>query len=174
MYLEGTASAGLLDLSGTFVADIIAFILMIVVLARWVYPRVVSAAEARQRAVEEQLAAAARANEEAQAYLAEARRASEQARAQAQEIIAQAGRSGEQLREELRARGEEDARRIVERAYRDIEAARKAAVDAVRAQVADLVVLATQKVLGKAISPADHQDLIDQAMQEVSIGRRNR
>ena len=58
MYLATDLKAGLLDLSLSFVAEIIAFIAMILVLARWVYPRVMAAAEARQRAVAEQLMAA--------------------------------------------------------------------------------------------------------------------
>ena len=35
--------AGLLDLSLSFVVEIIAFVLMILILGRWVYPRVMEA-----------------------------------------------------------------------------------------------------------------------------------
>jgi F0F1-type ATP synthase membrane subunit b/b' len=74
------ATASLLDLSLSFVAEIIAFIAMILVLARWVYPRVMEAAEARQRAVVEQLAAAEKAREQAEERLKDAEARLQEAR----------------------------------------------------------------------------------------------
>src|SRR5260370_39541109 len=107
---------------------------MILILGRWVYPRVMAAAEGRQRQIGEQLAAAERARQEAEQRLKDAEARLRDARNQAAEIIENGNRSGEQLRTELRARAQEDARRIVENAQRDSEAERQKAIDSVRRQ----------------------------------------
>src|SRR5215469_5996931 len=102
LYLADT-SAGLLDLTLSFVVEVIAFVTMILVLGRWVYPRVMEAAEGRQRQISEQLAAAERARQEAEQRLRHAQTSLEEARTRAAEIIEAADRSGEQLRGDLRS-----------------------------------------------------------------------
>ncbi|TMC03677.1 MAG: F0F1 ATP synthase subunit B [Chloroflexi bacterium] len=165
--------AGLLDLSLSFVVEVIAFILMILILARWVYPPVMRAAEGRQRQISEQLAAAERARQEAEQRLADAEGHLNEARQRGAEIVEGAGRSAEQLRTELRGRAQEEAKRIVDNATREIDAERQKAVDAVRGQVADLVVAATEKVVGETLDDRLHRSLIDRAIAQVGEDSRN-
>jgi F-type H+-transporting ATPase subunit b len=165
--------AGLLDLSLSFVVEVIAFVLMILILARWVYPPVMRAAEGRQRQISEQLAAAERARQEAEQRLADAEGQLNEARQRGAEIVEGAGRSAEQLRTELRGRAQEEAKRIVDNATREIDAERQKAVDAVRGQVADLVVAATEKVVGESLDDRLHRSLIDRAIAQVGEDSRN-
>ena len=165
--------AGLLDLSLSFVVEVIAFVLMILILARWVYPPVMRAAEGRQRQISEQLAAAERARQEAEQRLADAEGQLNEARQRGAEIVEGAGRSAEQLRTELRGRAQEEAKRIVDNATREIDAERQKAVDAVRGQVADLVVAVTEKVVGETLDDRLHRSLIDRAIAQVGEDSRN-
>ena len=148
MYL---AQAGLLDLSLSFVVEIAAFLIMLGILAKWVYPPVIRAAEARQRQVAEELAAAEQARQQAEQRLKDAETQLQEARGQAAGIIEGANRTGEQLRADLRARAEEEGRRMIENARKDIEAERVRALDSVRTEVADLVVAAAEKVVGESL-----------------------
>lgn len=170
MYLA-EAQAGLLDLSASFFVEVIVFVLMIAILARWVYPPVIRAAEARQRAVAAELEAAQKSHQEAEARIKEAQGQLDQARASAQEIIAGANKSAEQLRQELKQKAEEDAKRTIERARQEIDAERQKAVDSVRQEVATLVVEATERVVGETLDDAKHRKLIDRAIEEVAAGR---
>jgi F-type H+-transporting ATPase subunit b len=175
------AEAGLLDLSLSFVIEVVAFILMVLLL--WfgipplripsAYRLLMDAVDARQRAIAEQLEAAEKAREEAEKRLEDARQRAEEARKQASEVVEAAGRSGEQLRAELRDKGEEERKRMVEQARREIQAARQQAVDSVREEVAGLVVAATEKVIGESLDGQKHKKLIDEAIREVSGGRRS-
>jgi F-type H+-transporting ATPase subunit b len=165
--------AGLLDLSLSIVVEIVAFVALILILGRWVYPRVMEAAEGRQRQIGEQLAAAERSRQEAEQRLDDARARLDEARSRAAEIIEGAGRSAEQLRGELRSRAQEEAQRIVDGARRDIEAERQKAVDSVRGQVADLVVAATEKVVGETLDDQRHRSLIQRAIAQVGEDSRN-
>src|SRR5437763_16537725 len=95
------APAGLLDLTLSFVGEVIAFLAMIVILGRWVYPRVMAAAEGRQRQISEQLEAAERQRQEAEARLRDAETQLQEARSRGAEIMEGANRTGEQIRAEL-------------------------------------------------------------------------
>jgi F-type H+-transporting ATPase subunit b len=173
LYLADAPQAGLLDLSLSFVVEIIAFLVMIAILGRWVYPRVMAAAEQRQRQIGEQLAAAEKQRQEAEARLRDAEAQLQEARSRGAEILEGANRTGEQIRGELRARAEEDARRVAERARRDIEAERQKAIDSVRGEVAELVVAATEKVVGETLDDQRHRALIDQAIAQVREESKN-
>jgi F-type H+-transporting ATPase subunit b len=168
MYLD--ASASIIAINGTWVLEVVSFLVMLAILWRWVYPPIAAAAERRQKIISDQLAQAERQAKEAEQRLKEAEAKLDDARAQAQEIIAGAARSAEQLREELKAKGEEEARRQVEKAVKDIQAARERAVEAVRAQVADIVIAVTEKVIGEALDVKGHKRLIDDAIKEVGVG----
>ena len=170
MYLAGTA--GLLDINGTLIADLIAFLILLAILARWVYPAIVRQAEARQRQIAADLEAAEKARAEAEERLKQAEQRLAATRQQAEQMLASANRSAEQTRQELKDKGQEEARRIVEQARREIETARQQALDSVRSAVADLVVLATEKVVGEALDGDRHRRLIEEAVEEISSGKR--
>jgi F-type H+-transporting ATPase subunit b len=52
---------------------------------------------------------------------------------------------------------------------RDIEAETRRALDEIRKEVADLTLIATEKVTRKALDDEDHRRLIDEALQEVDF-----
>src|SRR5437764_1021255 len=159
MFLDGSAS--IIAINGTWILEVFAFLVMLGILYKWVYPPIAAAAERRQKNIADQLAEAEKRNHEAEERLKQAEARLNDARAQAHEVIAGAARSGDQLREELKARGEEEARRQVEKAVKEIEAARQQAVQSVRAEVAELVITVTEKVVGQAIDARGHRRLLE-------------
>ena len=170
MFLD-TAPADVLTVNATFFIELAAFLVMLAVLWRYAYPAIEQAAESRQRAIAEALEGAEKARAEAEERLQQAEKRLDDARAQAQEVIAGAAKSGDQLREELREKGEEEYRRQVGKAVKDIEAARQQAVQSVRNEVAEIVVTVTEKVIGDVVDVAAHRKLIDKAIREVGVGQ---
>ena len=168
MFLAG--EAGVIDINGTVIVELITFLIMLAILARFVYPEIVRLAEARQRAVAQQLEEAEKARKDAEERLEEAQRRLEDARKTAQQVVDAAAKTGEQVRQELKTKGEEDARRIADNAKKEIEAERARALQSARNEVADLVVMATQKVIGESLDDGKHKQLIDRAIQEVADG----
>ena len=79
----------------------------------------------------------------------------------------EAAKIGEQLREELRKQGEEEYRRLVERATVDIDASARRAAEELRAQVAGLVMVVAERVLGEGITIAGQEQLVDRAITEI-------
>jgi len=174
MFLAG--EAGVIDINGTVVVELITFLAMLAILARYVYPEIVRLAEARQRAIAEQLKEAEKARAEAEAHLKEAHSKLEEARKTAQGVVDAAAKSAEQLRAEMRDKAEEEAKRIAESSRKEIEAERDRALQSVRGEVAGLVVAATEKVIGQTLDVNKHKQLIDKAIAEVASGdgRRGR
>ena len=100
-----------------------------------------------------------------------------QARGQAEEILAEARKVAESQRARLRDELEVERRRRLEETTRQIEAETQRALALIRTEVADLTVLATQKVTGKVLDEADHKRLIEEAIGELDFsvleGSRN-
>ena len=159
--------AGLLDINGTLIAEIIAFLLMLGVLARWVYPPIIKAAEARQLQIKQQLEQAEKARKEAEARLQGAQEEIQQARLQAGQIIEQANRAAERIQQEAQEKAREEARRIVEGAGRDIDAERQQAIHAIRLQMADIVTGAVRRIVGESLDGERHRQLIEAAIEQV-------
>jgi F-type H+-transporting ATPase subunit b len=172
LFLAGVA--GVIDINGTVVVELLTFLAMTAVLARWVYPEIVRLAEARQRAITEQLTEAERARADAEARLKDAEARLNDARKTAQSMIEAATKSGEQLRSELRQKAEEEAKRLTEAARKEIEAERERAIQSVRDEVAGLVVAATEKVIGETLDAGKHKQLIERAIAEVASGDGSR
>jgi F-type H+-transporting ATPase subunit b len=169
MFLAGVA--GVIQINGTVIVELITFVVMLAVLARYVYPEIVKLAEARQRTIAEQLKEAEQARTEAEQRLKEAEAKLDDARKTAQTVIDAATKSGEQLRQDLKQKAEEESKRTVEAARKEIEAERERAIQSVRNEVATLVVAATEKVIGETLDDEKHRRLIDKAIEEVNAGR---
>jgi F-type H+-transporting ATPase subunit b len=162
--------AGVITVNGTVIVELITFLIMLAILARYVYPEIVKLAEARQLAIAQQLKEAEQARAEAEQQLKDAAVKLEDARKTAQSVIDAATKSGEQLRQELKQKAEEESKRTVEAARKEIEAERERAIQSVRNEVAGLVVAATEKVIGETLDDDKHRRLIDKAIQEVASG----
>ena len=171
-FLATSGTAGVIDINGTVVVELITFLLMLAVLARYVYPELVKVAEARRRAIAEELSQAEKSRADAEAVLKEAEAKLNDARRTAQSVIDAANKSGEQLRQDLKQKAEEEARRIRESTTKEIEAERERAIQSVRNEVAGLVVAATEKVIGETLDVSKHRQLIEKAIEQVAGDRR--
>jgi F-type H+-transporting ATPase subunit b len=164
------ADASLLEINVTFVVEVIAFVAMLLILRRWVYPRVMAAAEGRQNQIARALEEAERSRQEAAAAREEVSKQIEDARAQARDILDRAHKAAVLETEELVRKGRRDAEAQLERARSEIAAERDKAIQEIRAQVGTLVVAAASRVLGQAIDRSAHQRLIEEALAQVDSG----
>lgn len=173
-YLVTQGTAGVIDINGTVIVELLTFLLMLAVLARYVYPEIVKLAEARQRAIAQQLHDAEQTRTEAEARLQQAQARLDDARKTAQQVIDAAGKSAEQLRQDLKEKAEEESKRIAEAARNEIQAEREKAILSVRSEVAGMVVIATEKVIGESLDDRKHRQLIERAIKEVAGGDSSR
>jgi F-type H+-transporting ATPase subunit b len=96
---------------------------------------------------------------EAQANLIESRK-------EAQEIIGRATKSAEEAKNEIIAKANEEVVAMRERAKAEIQAATDQAKIELKDTAAVLAMMAAEKVLGRAITEADHQKMVKEFVNE--------
>lgn len=159
--------AGLLTPNGTFFAELIAFILMILILGKWAYPAIIKAATAREEKIEAGLKAAAESEQRLASVQAQVEQTLEDARTQARDILTRSHQEATADTAEVLAKARADSEALVERARTEIAGERDRAIQDLRAEVANMVVAATQRVLGSSIDAKAHQRLIDESLAKV-------
>ncbi|HAM03484.1 MAG TPA: ATP synthase F0 subunit B [Acidimicrobiaceae bacterium] len=149
---------------GTFIAELVAFLIIVGIIGKWILPPLNRAMEKRQAEIKESLEAANRAKAEADETRAERAGILEQARQQAREIVANANTTAERVRGEAVQRGQQEYERIVSSAEAEIALARQRAVDEVSRRVGTLVLSVARQVVGREIDAEAHRGLIDEAV----------
>jgi F-type H+-transporting ATPase subunit b len=139
------------------------------ILNKWAFPRISEALEKRRRAIEESLDHAQRTRREADEILEEYRARLREAREQAEEIVVRARRAGESLNDEAKEAATKQREELLAAARRDIEAETRRALEEIRKEVANLTVMATEKVTRKSLTPEDHRRLVEDALHEVDF-----
>jgi F-type H+-transporting ATPase subunit b len=154
---------------GLMIWTLLVFGLTMVLLARLAFPRISAALDRRQKAIEESIDTAERTREEADRILTEYRERLQEARTQADEIVQHARATAEGHEREGREQARVLASEASQRAQRDIEATTRRALQELRREVADLTVMATEKVTRKALDAADQKRLVEEALGELDF-----
>jgi F-type H+-transporting ATPase subunit b len=154
---------------GLMVWTLVVFGLTMLLLWKVAFPRIAEALDKRQRAIEDSIDAADRTRREADELLAEYRERLAEARGQADEIVSRARRTAEHAESETLAEARAKREEMMEQTRRDIEAETRRAIQQIRAEVADLTILATEKVTRKSLDTADQRRLVDEALSELDF-----
>lgn len=151
----------------TFVFELVAFLLVLAVLGKYVMPPLQRALNERQDNIRRGIEDAEHAKQRAAQADADYNATMDEARAQARATVDEARRIGEQVREEARQRGEQEAQRIVAAAHTAIQAETRRAADQLRHDVTDLVIAVVTRVVGDGLDVDAHRALIDRTIGEV-------
>jgi F-type H+-transporting ATPase subunit b len=154
---------------GLMIWTLVVFGLSMWFLGKFAFPRIQEALDKRQRAIEESIEASERARAEAAELLSEYRERLSAAREQADDIVARARRAGEVHEAEALADARRKREELMEQTRRDIEQETRRAIQQIRAEVADLTVLATEKVTRKALTGEDQRKLVEEAVSELDF-----
>jgi F-type H+-transporting ATPase subunit b len=154
---------------GLMIWTLIAFGLALFLLQRLAFPRIGEALDKRRRAIEESIESAERTRAEADVLLEEYRARLREAREQADDIVARARKAADRLHEEQVAQAKESREELMERTRRDIEAETRRALEDIRKEVANLTVLATEKLARKSLDDQDHRRLVEEALGEIDF-----
>lgn len=160
---EAHAPAGPLTVEGgLMVWTVIVFLLLLAILRKFAWPAILGAVEARERALEAQLAEAARDRAEAASLLAEHRKLVAEAKTQAHAIISDARVVAEKERALAVERTKGEQEEMLARARREIGAERDRAVADLRREAVDLSLAAASKLIGERLgSDTDRKLVVD-------------
>jgi F-type H+-transporting ATPase subunit b len=154
---------------GIMIWTIVVFAISLFILRKAVFPQIGKALDTRAKSIEGDMDAAADLRTEADKVLDEYRERLKEARAQSDEIVQRARQSADTHEQEAKAHGQEIIEEAAKRAERDIEAATRRALDDIRKEVADLTIMATEKVTRKTLNEDDQRELVEQALSEMDF-----
>src|ERR671931_2115279 len=142
------------------------FLILLFVLQRLLFKPVLRMLDERSEKIRESVEAAERARQES-ARADQARDETlREARRQADEIVNRATQEGQRIVAEARERAQQEAQAIISRAEQEASAERLQAMQELRAQVADLAVMAAGRVIRRSLDDQAHRDLVTEFLAD--------
>jgi F-type H+-transporting ATPase subunit b len=164
------AQPSLIDINfGLMFWTLVTFIVVLYILRRYAFGPLQDTIETRRKAITADLDAAQSAREEAQQALAEYRAALAESRKEATQIVEDARRTSEEQRRQALEQIESEKTRQLERARTEIQAEVRQSLQTIKEQIADLTVVATEKVLRTRLDEAEQKRLIDEALADADL-----
>ena len=156
---------------GLMIWTIVAFAITLYILKRYAFGPIQALIDQRRERIRQSLEEADHARDEARRLLEEHRALIGQAKSQADEILAETRKVAEAQRERVRGELEEDRQRRLEETQRQIQQATHQALGEIRREVANLSLLAAEKIARKSLTDADQQRLIDEALADIDFSQ---
>lgn len=173
MVAEATTAAAQAGLLGTlgidyklFLAQLLNFGLVVFVIWKWVYTPLLKVLDERTAKIEQGLKDAkesgelrASSSEEKDAIVAEAR-------ANARKIVEESEVNAQKVADERVQKTREEVERIVTQGKDQLQSDREKMVRDVKAEIADILVMATEKIAGEKLDVKKDASLIEKALKE--------
>lgn len=153
---------------------LVTFIILFVILARLVFPKITAAVEAREKALEDAIEGAKRDREAAAQALAEQQKQIEAARNEAQKIIVEGRQTGEQVRAHLIEETHKQQQQMLETARREIAQEKERAIAEMRREAIDLAIAGASKVIEKNLDDQSNRKIVESFLSSIPAGETSR
>lgn len=164
------SSPGLLQALGIdwklFVAQGVAFLILVGVLAKFVYPTLVKSIDSRREAIEAGLKEAKESQEALEKAEAKVAELLADARKEADDILARTQKEAANVVAEAEGKAKTRAEQIVADARAQLDVDVTKARESLKKDTIELVALATEKVIGEKLNDAKDADLVKKALTE--------
>jgi F-type H+-transporting ATPase subunit b len=156
---------------GLMIWTLVSFAITLFVLKRYAFGPIQKLIDERRERIRQSVEEADRVRNEARSLLEEHKALIGQAKSEAEAILSEARKIADDQRERMREETEQDRQRQLEETRRQIEQATAQALNKLKEGVADLTLQAVEKVTRKALTDADQQRLIDEALAEIDFSQ---
>src|SRR5258706_7873451 len=158
---------------GNSVWTLVIFVIVLIVLGKFAWGPILKTLQSRENFIREALASAKRDREAAEARLKEYEQKLAASRAEATAIVEEGRRDAEVVKRRIEAAAKEEADKTIERAKREIQIATDTATKELYTLSAKLATQLAAQVIGRELSPQDHQRLISQAIDGIEGAGKN-
>ena len=152
---------------------LVIFVIVLIVLGKFAWGPILSGLQSRETFIREALESAKHDREAAEARLKEYEQKLAASRAEATAIVEEGRRDAEVVKRRIEAAAKEETDKMIERAKREIQIATDTAVKELYTRSAKLATQLAAQVIGRELSPQDHQRLISQAIDGIEGAGRN-
>jgi F-type H+-transporting ATPase subunit b len=154
---------------GLMIWTLVFFFITFYVLKRYAFGPIQKLIDERRERIRQALEEADNARSEARNLLEEHRKLIAQAKGEAEEILAETRRVAEVNSRRMREETEAERQRRIEETRRQVESETRKALEQIRVEVAELSLIAAEKVTRRSFADEDHRRLIEEAVGELDL-----
>jgi len=157
----------------TAITTILVFTVLAIVLGKFAWGPITAGLKAREDKIRKNITDAEQAREKAEATLREYAAQLATAEAKVREILAKATGDAEKLAANIKASAQVDAEAAKNRATKDIETAKQAAIVELYAQTATLATSIAEKIIKRSLNVDDQRDLVNSGIEQFQKVSKN-
>lgn len=151
----------------TGITAMLVFIIVAAFLGAFVWPKINQGLDDRANKIRNEIESAEMAQQQAKSALEQYQKNLEEARAEAQRMLDQAKTQQQAIVTELKAKADVELNAMRDKARRDIETAKRAALNEIYAEASTLATSIAGKILQRELGPQDQQRLVEQSLNEM-------
>lgn len=149
---------------------LLGFGILFFILAKFAWPIILRSINAREKYIDEQLSAAAKAREEMKNLKSEHEALLAKAKEERDAILSEAHKVAEKMYAEAKTRAAEEARLLIEEAKNTIHFEKMKAVTDIKNEIAHMSIEIAEKVLAEELSePSKQEALVQKWLKDVQI-----
>jgi len=152
---------------------IIVFIILFFVLWKFALKPVNKMITKRQEEIRASIDNADRQKTEGQQYLDEQKKQLDSARAEAKNIIEEGKAEARKIKDEIEKKATAKSKAMLDSSLEEIKAERQKSVEAVKDQIVDIAMNATEKIIMKNLSEEEHKRLVEESLKEFQQVKNN-
>jgi F-type H+-transporting ATPase subunit b len=152
--------------------SLVTFVLMVLVLGKFVWPPLQDGLNERERRIRQDIADAESNRLKSEALIAEREAKLATVQEEIRELLAEARRDSEHVKQDILATAQKEAEATKLRAINEIERSRDQALSELFDFVSNNVIGATERVIGRSLNTGDQDRLVAQALSDMNV-RRN-
>jgi F-type H+-transporting ATPase subunit b len=147
---------------------ILIFLVVLAILSKFAFPKILGAVEERERHLADLATAAEKDRAEAAALVEEHRRLVEETRGRVQEALNESRSTAERMRAELMEQARREHDDLLARARSEIAAERAATLEQVRRDAVDVAMAAAEKLVRRNLDSADNRRLVEEYLAQAA------
>ena len=147
-------------------AQIVNFLILLGLLYLVAYKPIMRMLDERSRKIKESMEQTEFIKEQAAQAEEEFEKRIEAAAKEGQEVVVRAAKTGEELRQKAQQQARQEGEALISRARAEIQREREEAIGELRKEVADLTIMAAEKVIDRSLDKKAHRQLIDKVLEE--------
>lgn len=158
----------MLDINpGLIIWTIITFVLLVVVLGKFAWTPILQALQSREQEIANALKKADEAKKDAERMMAENKLAMDKASNETARLIAEGRAMAEQLKNDIVAKANESAKKMMDQAKDEISREKESAMAQLRTEVAELSITVAEKILEESLDGTKQKKMVDKVLQQL-------
>lgn len=153
---------------GLFIWTILTFLVLLFLLRKFAWKPLLSMLEKREEMIKNSLDDAEKAKHELERLNQESEEIVAKARSEAQSVVSEGKVTAEKMKDSILDTAQQKADQLIEEARKQIKSEKDKAIHEIKSEVVDLSLQITKKLIGKNITKADNQSLIEESLKEIN------